>query len=43
MNVTTIIEKECHEFEREQRLAYGRVRRNEKEGGDDVIITSKII
>lgn len=43
MNVTTIIEKRCHEFEREQRLAYVRIRRNEKEGEDDVIIISKII
>lgn len=43
MNVTKIIEKRCREFDREQRLAYGRVRRNEKEGGDDVIIISKII
>lgn len=43
MNITKIIEKRCHEFDREQRLAYGRVRRNEKEGEDDVIIISKII
>ena len=41
LHATTIKEKRGHEFEWQQGGVYGRVWTEEREGGNDVIITSK--
>lgn len=38
MYVTTVNKKRGHEFESEKGRVYGRVRTEEREGGNDVVI-----